>query len=427
MQQNAKSKKIKMNFGGYGWLMILFSLVMYFLMAGWTADGLNIYTGSFSASNGWNASTLLSLATPASLIGVIGSFFFGWLAQKKGPKIIMVAGLILSGFATIWFGRSETILQWGMAFSFMCFFGNGYGFIAPGTLLTNWFPRKKGIALGWATMGMPLATAAFVPAISFLFTKYGIKQATLAGGILLIIIGIIAIFVIKDTPEQIGLCPDNENTCKDGLNASLEKIDHYKSPFTVKKLLKDKDMWFISLGFGCCWLVTIGIVTQLIPRLEQLGFSSAMALTFLSIAAICALPGSILWGMIDQKFGTRIAGMAYAGVYIVTLLLLIFQTSNLPLTFITIVFIGAGLGGIKNLLTSMVGTVYGRYDFTAANKLITPIAIAVRTLSFLVMSVGLSMTGSYSGSYTIFILFDIVGLILIFFITKKPKGATSID
>lgn len=416
------NSKTKINFGGYGWIMIIFALLMYFFMAGWTADGLNVFTGGFAAAKGWDSATLLSLATPASLVGVIGSFFFGWLAQKKGPKFVIVIGLILAGIATIWFGNTTSILQWGIAFSIMCLFGNGYGFIAPGTLITNWFPTKKGIALGWATMGMPLATAVFVPAISFLFNSMGISKACIIGGLVLIILGIIAIFLVKDTPEEIGRYPDNEKISKEQLAANLDKIDNYVSPFTVGKLLKDRDMWLTSLGFGCCWLVTVGIVTQLVPRLMTLGFSNATAIALLSAAAICAVPGSIVWGWVDQKFGTRIAGMCYAGVYIITLLLLIFQTKNIVITFITIVFVGAGLGGIKNLLTSMVGTVYGRYDFTAANKLITPIAIAVRTFAFLVMSIGLSLTGSYSGSYAIFIGFDIIGMILIFFITKTPKG-----
>lgn len=38
------------------------------------------------------------------------------------------------------------------------------------------------------------------------------------------------------------------------------------------------------------------------------------------------------------------------------------------------------------------------------------------------MSIGLSLTDSYSGAYAIFILFDVVGLILIFFVTKVPKA-----
>ncbi|HBW35556.1 peptide-methionine (R)-S-oxide reductase [Desulfosporosinus sp. BICA1-9] len=74
-------------------------------------------------------------------------------------------------------------------------------FIPPGTLITNWFPTKKGLALGWATMGMPLATAVFVPLIAFLFGTLGIAltvtKSFTGAYIAFVFVDIIAIVIIK--------------------------------------------------------------------------------------------------------------------------------------------------------------------------------------------------------------------------------------
>ena len=416
------SAKARGGFGGWGWGMIVYSIFMYWFYAGWGADGLNIFTTAFQRTRGWDPATMLTLVAPGALLGVVGAGFFGQIIIRKGPRFVITVGLVCFAASVFWFGRITSLWQFAVALMFINFFGAGFGFIAPGTLMTIWFPRKKGIALGWATMGFPLATAAFVPIIAFMFNRMGIASATSAWAGILIVFAVIGFFFVKDTPEQIGCYPDNEPISQVEIKANLEEMDRYTSPFTVKKLLKDKDMWLISLGWGSLWLVTLGIVVQLVPRMTSIGYTQPYAIALLSAAAICALPGSLLWGWLDQKFGTKFASICYGALYIVTLILLIAQTRNTAVTFLTVVFVGLGLGGIKNLITSMIGTVYGRYDFTAANRLIMPIAIVVRTLCFVVMGITLAIFKSLSGAYGAFILVDVIAIVLVCATTSKCKG-----
>ena len=419
--ESANVKSGYSNFGLWGWAMVIFSLFMYYFWAAWTTDALNLLPQSFARLHGWDAALLLSFSTPAGWLGVIGGFVFGQVIIKKGVRFVMVLCLLLAGAVTFWFGQISSVVSYAVAVTLIAFFANGYGQIATGTLLTTWFPKKKGMALAWATMGMPLCTATFVPILAYLFSHYGIPNAMAIMAGVLIVMAIIAFFLIKNTPEEIGAYPDNEPLSQEELKANLEEMESYQSPFTVKALLKDRDMWLISIGCGMLWLVTVGIVSQLVPRLISIGYSEATAIAFLSAAAVCAIPGSYLWGWLDQKIGTRAAIMCYAALYIVTLILLLVQGGSV-LTFITIVGVGLGLGGIKNLITSMVGTVYGRYDFPAANRLINPIANLVNRCAFAVMALGLAMSGSYAGSYIAFIVIDIIGLILVSRITPVCKG-----
>jgi hypothetical protein len=255
-----------------------------------------------------------------------------------------------------------------------------------------------------------------------MFDRMGIASATSAWTVILVVFAVFGFFFIKDTPEQIGCYPDNEPITQAEIKANLDEMDGYVSPFTIKRLLRDKDMWLISVGWGSLWMVTVGIVVQLVPRMTSIGYSQTYAIALLSAAAICAVSGSLLWGWLDQKFGTRFASICYGALYIVTLILLIAQTKNTLLTFVTVVFVGLGLGGIKNLITSIVGTVYGRYDFMAANRIIMPIAVVVRTLCFVVMGITLAIFKSLTGAYGAFIFVDIIAIILVCATTSQCKG-----
>lgn len=412
-----------MNFGSWGWGMIFYSMLLYFCYAGWTADGLNIFTTAFPKEHpSWDSSALLALVIPAQFMGVIGTAVFGQLTFKKGAKTTMLVCLVSAALSLIWFGRIRSLAEFGFALSLLTFFGAGFGFVAPGTLISNWFPTKKGIALAWATIGFPLSSALFVPVIAVMFSRLGIAASTTIWGALFLLFATVAYLVVKNNPEERGCSPDNEPIPREELQAKLRELENYASPFTVKRLLHDKDMWLIGLGFGCLWMVTVGIVVQMVPRLVSIGYTQSAAVLLLSAASICAIPGSILWGWLDQKYGTRAAAMLYAATYIVTLVVLILQINNIVVTFIAVGLVGVGLGGIKNLVTSIVASVYGRYDFSAAFRIILPITIIVRTMAFAVLAVALKLGEGFSGAYIAFIGIDIIGLILVSLITVRCKG-----
>ena len=101
--------------------------------------------------------------------------------------------------------------------------------------------------------------------------------------------------------------------------------------------------------------------------------------------------------------------------------------SNQTLTLILVVLLGILIGGICNLLPSMVISIFGRYEFAAANSVVTPIVVAIRTATFIIMAAILEQT---HGSYAILSVFlgicALIALVLAFGLTNKtldaPKG-----
>jgi sugar phosphate permease len=407
-------------FGAAGWRMIAVSAFMYFAYAGWCVDGINIFSPALSAKNGWDEGRILTLVAPGGLMGVVGSAVFGELVIHRGPRWVMTLCLAAMAPVVFWFGRMNSLWEFALVFVLINFFAAGFGFIAPGTLLAHWFPRKKGMALAIATCGFPLATAAFVPLIALMFRMLGISGTTSLWSVLFLAASGVGWLVVRDTPEEIGAHPDNEPSAP---HAAAHELLEYRSPYTIKRLMRDRDMWLISLGWGCLWMVTVGIVVQLVPRLQSMGYSQAQAIGLLSAAALCAVPGSVLWGYLDQRLGTRKASAIYGAMYIFTLNVLIVGPKSPAAVFLTVVLVGLGLGGIKSLITSMVATVYGRHDFSAAYRLVIPLSIVVRTACFPILGIALQRFGSLTAAYGAFIGVDIAALLLIFLTRGTVKDA----
>jgi OFA family oxalate/formate antiporter-like MFS transporter len=409
-------------FGKWGWSMVIYAFIMYYFWAGIATDALNVYPGAFAAKIGCDPNLLLGYATPAGFISVIGVLFFGRLIIKTGVKKLTAWTLIVTGVLYIIFGFVTTPIGYFIILTLFTFTAVEFGMIATSTLMSNWFPRKKGIALGWATMGAPLCTATFVALVATLYGTVGITTASIIIGAAIIIVGIATFFWVKDIPEEVGAYPDNIPEGLEELKRQREEMASYKSPFTVKKLLKDKDMWFVAVGFGFLWMVTIGVVSQFIPRMISVGIPQPTALMMLTITSIIGIAGSYFWGWLDQKIGTKKATIIYGFSYIIALLLLILAAVP-ALIYVALIFVGLGIGGLLNLMASMVISVYGRYDFTAANSVIMTIANLLMKCAFIIMALALSASGgNYTLPYIIFIVIDILGIILIAFVTDKCKG-----
>ena len=94
--------------------------------------------------------------------------------------------------------------------------------------------------------------------------------------------------------------------------------------------------------------------------------------------------------------------------------------SNPALIWIGCIFIGLGLGGILNLIPSMTMSAFGKNGFKQANSIVTTIASLIRVLAFAIMATCLTISGgSYTLPYTVFIIADILGIVVLLLIRKK--------
>ena len=406
-QANTKS-----NFGAKGWLMIFFAGVMLYFYAGFCTDGLNVIVGNFAGAHGLDSAYILGLATPASWAGLIGSVLWAWFVNKLGTRTgILVTG-ILGGISFMLYGVVSTAAGFFLVTALVNFMGMGFAYTCANTLMASWFPMKKGLALGWSTMGQNLASATFIPLLQFFMYKFSLNGSFYAMGILLVIFSALGFLMVRNNPEELGCAPDNGTFTKEELEANLREIQEYKSPWTPGKLLVNRQIWLIGLGFGIYILVTVSLISQLIPRLTSSGWSEGKATGMMTIAAILGLVGSYATGWLDQKLGTRKVSMLYGAWYLVALILCILPANDVTL-YASIFFIGIGIGGVGNLFPSMAATVFGRFDFVRAMGVLNPITSIMRSFAFVILSFGLSRLGGYAGAYAIIAVLDVVGILLV--------------
>lgn len=408
------------NFGGWGWWIIIYTAILMFLANGSQTDGLNLLVAKFSYVNGWDSNTILSMSTPAGYIALALGVPLGWLIMKKGTRKVLVWLLVIGGISYAAMGHTSNIVLYFICQSIMCVCANCFSVHAANTLIANWFPKKKGLALGWATMGMNASSALYTPILSFLFARFTLGMSLNILGGITVVVGVITWFCIRDTPEEVGRTPDNEPMTQAEIAANQAQHENYQSPWTFGKLLRDKDTWMCGLCYGCFMLVTVGIMSQLVPRIMERGFTQEYAITCVSACAVVGLVGSYLWGILDQKMGTRKATILFGVWYAAAILFNVIP--NTVCMYISIVMIGVSIGGTANFAPSMTTNIFGRRDFPLAFTVVNTIYNVMRCTSYVVLAAVLAATGSYTAAYVLFIAISLVGSLLAWRINDTEKS-----
>ena len=82
MDKTNKDQYTNSNFGKWGWSIILYAFLLYYFNTGLSADAMNVVPDAFAGAYGMDRNLLLSFATPAGIVGVIGGIVCGRLCRR---------------------------------------------------------------------------------------------------------------------------------------------------------------------------------------------------------------------------------------------------------------------------------------------------------------------------------------------------------
>lgn len=411
------SNNTKSNFGKWGWSMIIYCAISYYLAAALSTDALNWFPTAFQAYHGWGdafVNMCNAMAGIGGWIGVAAAVVFSIMTAKKGSRFMALFGNILTGILCLIMAFTNSQPVFFLMVICLTFIGGNIQLnVVPNNIMNVWFPKKKGLALGWASMGLPICTATII----VIFTKIGNpRTAYILLGIVCFVFAIVSIFWAKNTPEEVGCTPDNEPVNVEEAKALMEKQQAVAKSMTMGVIAKDRNTWLIGIGHGMLWMTTIGLVSNFVTKLVMTGIDVQVSVMMLTVAAVIGIIGSYIWGWLDQKFTTKIASIIYGIWYLAALLIMIFQNGSTGMMVLAAIFVGFGIGGIGNLIPSIIGTCFGRFGFIQANRLIAPINTAVRSTALII--IGAIGVANLNKAYMVFFICSVISIIMICFI--KP-------
>jgi MFS transporter, OPA family, glycerol-3-phosphate transporter len=269
-------------------------------------DILAQYPQHSKASLGW-ALTALSITYGTS------KFLMGSVSDRTNPKYFLPLGLLLSCVVMFVSGVFKTIYaSLALVITLQAVNGwvQGMGWPPCGKSMVHWFSTKeRGLVVsvwnvGHNVGGALVATLAVAGVV--LFHDWGAKfyfNALVAAAV-----AIVVFFLMRDTPQSVGLPPVEEykNDYPPEYSAEHERTFTYREIF-VEHVLANKYLWAIAVANAFIYFVRYGVVNWIPTYLQTAkGFSFTESSTGWALYEFAAIPGTIACGWVsDRMFGGR--------------------------------------------------------------------------------------------------------------------------
>jgi sugar phosphate permease len=301
------------------------------------------------------------------------------------------------------------------------------GVLANTVLVSNWFSRKRGTALGILLTGTSIG-GVLIPQISNpLIAQYGWRTAMLAVSLLVWLVllpGII--FFVKNHPSETGTLPDGDSALQEDDAESAEKTSiSGATGLTLAAAVKTPIFWVFAFCAALIFYPIFVTSQQFILYLQtpRIGFSAQQGATALSALFFVSVGGKFFFGFLSDKFSpTRVMMLCCTVMFLSTLVLLGLSAAN---AFFFLIPFGFGYGGTFVLLQRLVADYFGSRDYAKILGVITVIETTGAAIGGMITGrLADSSGGDYTRAFYMVVLVTGVALLLtvvLNFIAKKDK------
>lgn len=340
------------------WVIVACSFLVLFISQGMTLGGLQVFDAKLLEHLAAEAGEPISLGAfkgglsimfaTAGFLGMLA----GWLCDRIGAQKLILAGLALLALGYFQYSSVNSLTD---IYIISALFGLVLvlcGLMINVYLVSSWFTKKRGLAIGLVLAGTSLGNAAF-PKLNNWLMSFGTWQEVFNWVAWIPVVALpLLFFFLKDSPSVSAASEEAE-----GHSRELPTRNGY----TLKEALLSRNFWIVA-GIAMCTFYSILAMsghTFLFFRGE--GYADTVAAWAVSIVFLGGLIGKIGSGYLAERLGRKrvlISGllMMLSGILI---MLFSMQSGTRILLWVGLTLFGFGWGGIYTLIQVLAADLFG--------------------------------------------------------------------
>jgi len=295
---------------------------------------------------GWSRGAISAALSVNLLVGGVAGFGVGALADRRGPRLLLVLTVVLAGTAFALVSVVTALWQLYLLIGILGGIGMSSFYLLSTATVTHWFDERRGLALALVLVGFNLGYISGGPLAAWLITNMGWRAAycVLGGGCGLLSF-CAAVTVRLPRPSE----------RRDLLRAAPGPVG---AGVTLRQSLADPRQWGLNLSWLLLGGLAIMISVHAVPFARDRGVSLADASLALTAYGIGSVAGRLTAGFISDRVGTRLTiNVAYVFEIVALLALLWFPSRAALLA--SLVLFGAGFAASDTMVAKVIPEVFG--------------------------------------------------------------------
>lgn len=374
-----------------GWAVVALCFFMLMLGSGPVYYAYGNYAIAFADSFGADRATINIGYTMVLLLGNLGSAPVGMAAERwpiRGVALLGVLGTS-AGFALV--SSSSSMLQVLLVFSTLIALADiCIGTVVTNMLVSHWFERRRGLAIGLSVIGTAVAAVIFPPLTDILFSRFGWRVTFMIyGGLML---GLVPpIWFLARWPEGIA---EHERL-------PVAHRELAGPPISLVEMFRTPAFWIVTITIGAMIGANGGTMVSIVAFAVSRGFSSLEGSALLSAIGATSLVGKLAFGIAADKLSPVVA-LRIGLVLMASGLLVLIIGLIYPILFIGAMLFGFGLGAMLPVWGGIVARIFGLGSYGRAlgwtRAAMAPVSMVCPIAAGLISDA----TGSYTFVWALF-------------------------
>jgi len=347
----------------YGWIIAIVSGVglgtsfMIFIPA-----TLGILAASLHKEFGWGLAQITSANLVATCFTVIVAPFLGALVDRVGAKRIIVCAFIIEALLIASFYFVGSNIVWFYArYALLAVLSAGTTTVPFARIISRWFDRRRGIALGIALAFTGIGGATWSKAVPYLIEHFGWRSSFLwEGCFILVIVAPLLLLVLRENPESMGFAIDGDALAA----AKKAALPVEKTGLTLREAIRTRTFWAVAFAFFIIPFPIQSIMVILVPMLITNGVAPKTAATAQASLWIAMVFGRLFSGwLVDRFFAPRVA----AGLVLPALIgvAMLSAGAGISAAIVAAMLVGIANGSEGNILPYLTGKYFGLKQYTS--------------------------------------------------------------
>lgn len=235
----------------------------------------------------------------------ISKFASGVMSDQSNPRYFMAFGLIITGFSNIFFGLSSSIYLFAIFWGLNGWF-QGWGWPPCARLLTHWYSQSER-GSWWSVWSTSHNIGGFlIPIVAGFCAQYfGWRYAMFIPGTICIMMGLLLINRLRDTPQSLGLPPIEK--FRNDYPSSSKENEKGEKELTTKEILfgyvlTNKWVWMLAIASFFVYIVRMAINDwSALYLIEMKNYSMIKANACVAFFEIGGLFGMLVAGWLSDK------------------------------------------------------------------------------------------------------------------------------
>jgi len=423
-QKTYSSKKPKV-FYGY-WILV----ATFFCVFIWAASAFyhfSLFVKPLETDFGWGRGEIMIAFTILNVVMGLASPLAGRLVDRYGARKVIAIGALIGGLGLALLNLTHNLWYFYIGYAVI-----GIGMAATGpvpatAIVSNWFNKRRGLAIGIMGVGMGAGGFALAPLVGgYLIPTFGWRVSYLVLAVLTWILIPLALFVIRTKPADMGLHPDGAEAPE--IAAAAEASSSTSGGFTLKMALATSPFWLIAIPFLLSAFSEIGAIQNQVPYLVDIGFPAATAATALGGVGLGSLIGKLGFGWLCDRIHPKYASTICFGLQLAAIIILmnIKPESSLATIWLYAITIGVGSGGWLSNMSMLTSRSFGLTSYGAIFGMMTMVVAFGGATGPLLAGYMYDIMNTYHWAFIIFLALYAVVIPAILAI-RRPKSRSSVQ